>query len=312
MASQWGRDSEVQSGKSGGRGLSLFAVLIAFALGLAGGYGVLRFLGQGEGTAIVDAQRAADALERENDRLKSELETSQRALAEREAAGDGGQAERIDALTQELAAVTAEKDQALAKTEEQSGEIRALNARIAALTDSAASAENEIAAELARLRDEVLPGLTAERDRLAGEAEAAKVRIEDLTREIAALTDDKAAGAARIAELEGALDAARHEIAVLEAETTGTGAKKPGETGAAPGEASAEGGDASSTPRDAQAVEAALRDAPGLDALAPADRQALKDALISGACVTTALEDVFDDVPILALRNLIRDLNSGC
>ncbi|WP_370320424.1 hypothetical protein [Oricola sp.] len=308
MASQWGRDSEVQSGKSGGRGLSLFAVLIAFALGLAGGYGVLRFLGQGEGTAIVDAQRAADALERENDRLKSELETSQRALAEREAAGDGRQAERIDALTQELAAVTAEKDQALAKTEEQSGEIRALNDRIAALTDSASSAENEIAAELARLRDEVLPGLIAERDRLAGEAEAAKVRIEELTGEIAALTDDKAAGAARIAELEGALDAARHEIAVLEAETTGTGAKKPGETG----EASAEGGDALPTPRDAQAVEAALRDAPGLDALAPADRQTLKDALISGACVTTALEGVFDDVPILALRNLIRDLKSGC
>ena len=61
-----------------------------------------------------------------------------------------------------------------------------------------------------------------------------------------------------------------------------------------------------------QAVEAALRAAPGLDALSAADRQALKDALVSGACVTTALESVFDDVPILALRNLIRDLNSGC
>ena len=312
MASQWGRDSEVQSGKSGGRGLSLFAVLIAFALGLAGGYGVLRFLGQGEGTAIVDAQRAADALERENDRLKSELETSQRALAEMEQAGDQGQAERIDALTQDLAAATAERDEALAAADKQAGEIRALNDRIAALTDSAASTENEIAAELARLRDAVVPELTAERDRLAGEAEAAAGRIEELTGEIAALTDDKAAGAARIAELESALDAARQEIAALKARTAETPAERPVGTGEDTSEASAESGDASMTPRDPQAVEAALRDAPGLDALSAADRQALKDALVSGACVTTALEGVFDDVPILALRNLIRDLNSGC
>ena len=63
----------------------MFAVLIAFALGVAGGYGVLRFLGSGQDTVIVDAQRAADALERENDRLKGELETSQRALAEMKA-----------------------------------------------------------------------------------------------------------------------------------------------------------------------------------------------------------------------------------
>ena len=310
MASQWGRDSEVQSGKSGGRGLSLFAVLIAFALGLAGGYGVLRFLGPGEG--IVDMQRAADALERQNDWLKGELETSQRALAEIEAAGDGGQAARIDALAQELAAVTAERDEALAKAQEQADAIRALNDRIAALTDSAASADNGIAAELARLRDEVVPGLTAERDRLAGEAAAAAGRIEELSGEIAALTDDKAAGAARIAELESALDAARQEIAALEARTAEPTAEQPGDTGTATGEASVESGDASPTPRDPQAVEAALRDAPGLDALSAADRQALKDALVSGACVTTALEGVFDDVPILALRNLIRDLNSGC
>ena len=310
MASQWGRDSEVKSGKSGGRGLSLFAVLIAFALGLAGGYGVLRFLGPGEG--IVDMQSAAERLERQNDWLKGELETSQRALAEMEQAGDQGQAERIDTLTQELAAVTAAKDAALAEAEEQADEIRALNDRIAALTDSAASAENEIAAELARLRDEVVPDLSAERDRLAGEAEAAAGRIEELTGEIAALTDDKAAGVARIAELESALDAARQEIAALEAQTAETPAEQPAGTGTETGEGTAESGDASPTPRDPLAVEAALRDAPGLDALSPADRQALKNALISGACVTTALEGVFDDVPILALRNLIRDLNSGC
>lgn len=310
MASQWGRDSEVRSGTSGGRGLSLFAVLIAFALGVAGGYGVLRFLGSGQDTVIVDAQRAADALERENDRLKGQLETSQRALADMEAAGDAGQAERIDALAQELAAATAERDDALAAAEARAGEIRALEDRIAALTESAASADNEIAGELARLRDEVVPDLTAERDRLAGEAEAATGRIEELTGEIAALTEDKAADAARIAELESALDAARQAIADLEARTAEmpgeTPAEQPGETGPA------ESSDGAPTPRDPQAVEAALRAAPGLDALSAADRQALKDALVSGACVTTALESVFDDVPILALRNLIRDLNSGC
>lgn len=289
MASQWGRDSDVQSGKSGGRGLSLFAVLIAFALGVAGGYGVLRFLGPGEGTAIVDAQRAADVLERENDRLKGELETSQRALEEAQAAGDEGQAARIDALAQELAAATAEKDEALATAEERAEEIRALDERIAALNENAASADNEIAAELARLRDEVVPGLTAERDRLTGEAEAAT---------------------GRIAELESALDAARQEIAALEAKATEAPAQQPAETGQVTDEGAAESDEL--TPRDPQAVEAALRDAPGLDALSAAERQALKDALVTGQCVTAALESVFDDVPILALRNLIRDLNSDC
>ena len=116
--------------------------------------------------------------------------------------------------------------------------------------------------------------------------------------------------AARIAELERALDAARQEIADLEARAGEARADRPAGADEATGEGAAESDEL--TPRDPQAVEAALRDAPGLDALSTAERQALKDALVSGQCVTTALESVFDDVPILALRNLIRDLNSGC
>jgi hypothetical protein len=59
-------------------------------------------------------------------------------------------------------------------------------------------------------------------------------------------------------------------------------------------------------------VASALRTAPGLETLGEAQLQQLSERLISGECVTSALENLFDRVPILTLRNLIRDLNSPC
>ena len=41
-------------------------------------------------------------------------------------------------------------------------------------------------------------------------------------------------------------------------------------------------------------------------------KQRLKDQLVSGACVTDALESVFDKVPLILMRNLMRDFKSDC
>lgn len=60
-------------------------------------------------------------------------------------------------------------------------------------------------------------------------------------------------------------------------------------------------------------VESALEKATGLDGLSTSQRTGLKDELVAGACVTVSLEKVFGNpVPVVPLRNLVRDLDSDC
>jgi hypothetical protein len=55
-----------------------------------------------------------------------------------------------------------------------------------------------------------------------------------------------------------------------------------------------------------------MQDTPGLDRLNDTQRDRLERTLVSGECVTNALGGVFKRVPVLALRNLMRDLDSDC
>lgn len=65
--------------------------------------------------------------------------------------------------------------------------------------------------------------------------------------------------------------------------------------------------------RTATQVETALGRATGLDTLSASQRSGLKDELVAGACVTVSLEKVFGNpVPVVPLRNLVRDLDSDC
>ncbi|MGF9567445.1 hypothetical protein [Neorhizobium sp. JUb45] len=66
-------------------------------------------------------------------------------------------------------------------------------------------------------------------------------------------------------------------------------------------------------PRSGSDVETALSRATGLDTLTASQRSGLKDELTAGACVTVSLEKVFGNpVPVVPLRNLVRDLDSDC
>lgn len=69
---------------------------------------------------------------------------------------------------------------------------------------------------------------------------------------------------------------------------------------------------ASLTPRDSLLVENVIGSTRGLGFLDEEKTQRLKDKLIAGACVTDALESVFDKVPLILMRNLMRDFKSDC
>lgn len=67
------------------------------------------------------------------------------------------------------------------------------------------------------------------------------------------------------------------------------------------------------TPRRVSDVDSALEKATGLDGLSISQRTGLKEELVAGACVTVSLEKVFGNpVPVVPLRNLVRDLDSDC
>lgn len=65
-------------------------------------------------------------------------------------------------------------------------------------------------------------------------------------------------------------------------------------------------------PRDRLMVDTIIGTTRGVGFLDDEKKQRLKDQLASGACVTDALESVFDKVPLILMRNLMRDFKSDC
>lgn len=65
-------------------------------------------------------------------------------------------------------------------------------------------------------------------------------------------------------------------------------------------------------PRDRQMVDTIIGTTRGVGFLDDEKKQRLKDQLASGACITDALESVFDKVPLILMRNLMRDFKSDC
>jgi len=65
-------------------------------------------------------------------------------------------------------------------------------------------------------------------------------------------------------------------------------------------------------PREPKAVEIALASTPGLYPLEPLRRQRLKTKLINGDCLVPALSSVFSQIPVLVMRDMVRQLNDQC
>jgi hypothetical protein len=71
-------------------------------------------------------------------------------------------------------------------------------------------------------------------------------------------------------------------------------------------------GEAKPEPRDPAKVELALAAAPGLAELKSSQRKDIATRLSKGECLATTLKDYFSPVPVLLMRDLVRDLDSEC
>jgi len=315
LANQWGRDSEFRSGRRGvSPALSIIAVILSLVVGAAGGYAAFRFTQSAIEAGIDDAQV---------DQLRTRI---------------ASQARELDAMTERLATITSEtlaaedatsavdtltreRDTLAAENQTLRANLARLEAEQSAVSQDASDAEGQIAAELARLQNEVLPELTAERDQLKrktlimlsdqGALKArAKVAADTHTYDAKRITDLQA----RLADAEQELAASQEVLDALKLEKRTVQTSKIVADSAETDPVKQP--DADENPalelREPDAVAQALRTAPGLETLSDADRQKLTDTLVSGECVTTALKSVFARVPILTLRSLIRDLNSDC
>lgn len=346
MTNQWGRDSNFSSGGRRGGAGAVIAVLVALVLGAAGGFAASRFLTVD--TVVVDeavssrTDELGVALATAQEELAAarEAQRSGTALVESLKADIDRMAAELDAMTEELAAskntsvarseadaamdaLKRERDGLAAENEAFKAGLEALEAERKALEQQAEADRQRLEGELERLQGDV-PNQAAERDRLASEAETLRADLAALEERIKTQSDARAADAVRIGELETMLKSKEDELetARLEIDRLGSNIRDLMDAGRAEGPGAApnqstEPTDASDAvpalePRPADVVAQALRTTPGLETLSEAERQQLTDRLVSGECVTTALEAVFERVPILTLRNLIRDLNSGC
>lgn len=349
MTSQWGRDSGFQSGSKRGGGVAVvFAVVLALALGAAGGYAAAYFTQPDNSGALENARAEVAEMDRALLAARQELadaragQASSAAQLEQLKADIARMAADLDAMAEKLAAgsipgkapeddtsaavqtMSAERDRLAAENQSLRSELAALEAERDALGNSAGAERARLEAELARLQDEILPQLTADRDRLQQKVTMMLTDQATLRTRIKAASDAQASGAELIAELEERLAVTERELKASQAALAaaeiakstpvvgGNPATVADSQESEPAENSATTAESALEPRNPDAVAAALRSAPGLETLSDEDRRKLTDLLVSGECVTTALESVFERVPILTLRNLIRDLNSGC
>ncbi|WP_339765479.1 hypothetical protein [uncultured Hoeflea sp.] len=326
MTSQWGRDSGFPASSKRGSGLLRAVVLIlALAAGAAGGYAGFRYSHPDDGAALDLARAQIDELNATIARQAGELDVMAERLAASSRQAPSPENTAVDAVTRE-------RDVLAAENQKFQAELAALEAERDAGDQAAGAEKQRLEAELARLQTEVVPDLTAERDRLQRKT---TVMLEDqatLKARIKAAADRNAADAATIADLQSRLAEAERDLSVLqtklaaeqsrqtEAQTldtaTTTGNQTPvpvaeEDAGTPPADVGLQDAPGMA-PRDPDAVARALQAAPGLAPLTGRERQQLTIMLAAGECVTDALAAVFDRIPILTLRNLIRDLNSDC
>jgi cell division protein FtsB len=347
MNDQWGRSGSGRPASGGGIGGMLFACVVSLALGAAGGYGAFRMMDGAVPTGEIEErdQRIADLAKELDARVAQVEENTQKAqAASEENAGlkrqlealrkNAGSSDSAAALAEnarltetvmpelknelELAKQLVADAEALKKRAEEAvrDRDRQLSLRAdeiarleKALTDvrnqqssSMQNAEKERQEAEAALRRELEEAQRAQDTIRTTDLPALREEIARKDKEIAELKARNTALAARINTLESAARAA-----TVRGEPEG-GGNKPvidnQKSGQKPGQAR--------DPRSAVLVALAIDNTPGLDRLSSAQREQLERTLVSGECVTKALNSALRRVPVLALRNLMRDLDSDC
>ncbi|PPJ46637.1 hypothetical protein C0075_13365 [Rhizobium sp. KAs_5_22] len=257
----------------------------------------------------LDSQRGeldsmADTLEATSRELLSEKEENARlakALAEA----------RQQSLAQDKAIENARQEATSAKA--------SADAALADLRQRLEASEGEAGQSLAQLKTEEIPRLEAQIAALADKLAKAEADGTKISAERDALGAQLARSRDVLKNAEDMLARERERSAGLQAELDAARADSaPGEDAApdsppsAPPETAEDLPLIANAPRDPAAVDAVLARTPGLDRLSAEDYQRLRSLLVSGECVTTGLQSVFRSVPVVTLRNLMRDLKSGC
>ncbi|MGB3875612.1 MAG: hypothetical protein WA980_07140 [Shinella zoogloeoides] len=338
MNNQWGRSGNgTTAGGGSGAGGILFASVVSLALGAAAGYGGLRMMSgavpaseieqrdqriaelarelDARTAQVEDGSQRSQALADENRTLKQQMEALRNSIGSSD-----------DAAVAENARLTQEVIPGL-KSDLQRASRRAADAEASKTKAENALQERERrlslgADQIARLEkalDQARGAQSAEAKRLAAEAATLRRQLDEArraeetmrTKDLPALRKEIAGRDREIADLKASNGTLTARIGALEAAARSVQQDGPGNVGDGPARDNAKPAD-SRNPRDASLVADAMRDAPGLDRLTGTQRDQLERTLVSGECVTNSLGGVFKRVPVLTLRNLMRDLDSDC
>lgn len=260
---------------------------------------------EAEATAKKEGSAALKAAEQARDQAvadKAALEKQLSDLQELTKLTSGNNDAANTALSQKLAAAETAREQALKDK-------AALEKQVAVLQQDSGDQQAAIAKELQTLKSKTVPDLQAlvdqrqteliqaddERNKAQEREKTLQKQLDDTRRAVTSLQDEQGRSFEERLRLEAELAEAKQKLAATVKPETQATRPNP-----------------SKTPRDAFEVERALSGAPGLDGLNSTERLTLKQKLVAGECVTTSLESVLGKVPVISLRNLIRDLKSNC
>lgn len=317
MNNQWGRGSGGATGGGSGIGGILFASIVCLALGGAAGYGAFRAIsGAPSESALEDRDRRIADLADENDALKRQLDAL-RADASRSDAAESAENVRlaqeiVPGLQRELELA----GQKLAEAERLRKDAEAAATERARELDERAGQIAQLEKAIEEARSTQAANRNAETERLEAEAETLRRELAEAeqaakrlrTRELPDLVAEIARKNQEIATLTARNAALAERIAALETAAQPTSPQQADDNGARDNAKPAD----RRSPRNAALVAQVIERTPGLDRLTGAQRTQLEQTLVSGECVTNALGSVLNRVPILALRDLMRDLDSDC
>lgn len=323
MSNQWGRNTQVA--RSGSSGFLLAAILCVVLIG-AGVYGwLVRQTLHAEIAALTESNTAL------SDKLAAS-ETSQKKITDEMNSQKRNSGEWAGKLEQDYADLQLnevpklnrlldKRDATISKLEK---DVNALKSQALRLSEEKTAAEEALktlregaAADTADASDlqAHTEALNAELERLRAEKsdlESARAGTQSLL--LAAQADATAAKSTLTTLQNQKIPGLERELATEKAKNQALEQKlaltKPTATDQAP-PVTASGGPGR-TPRDDAEVATLVNGLPGLGGLDESERRKLQDQLASGACVTEALETVFDKVPLIVMRNLMRELKSDC
>ncbi|WLR98689.1 hypothetical protein [Shinella sumterensis] len=317
MNNQWGRGSGGATGGGSGIGGILFASVVCLALGGAAGYSAFRAMsGAPSESALEDSNRRIADLADENDALKRQLDAL-RADASRSDAAEN--AENVRLAQEIVPGIQRELElagQKLAEAERLRKDAEAAATERARELDERAGQIAQLEKAIEEARSTQAANRNAETERLEAEAETLRRELAEAgqaarrlrTRELPDLVAEIARKNQEIATLTARNAALAERIAALETAAQPKSPQQADDNGARDNAKPADG----RSPRNAALVAQAIEKTPGLDRLTGTQRTQLEQTLVSGECVTNALGSVLNRVPILALRGLMRDLDSDC